>query len=152
MTLITNIRMKTSIIKRNFFSPKHISILFLCITLGLVYIPFAKFPFKFLIISLTVLLFVWIQDKNLKELNFKKLKPKNIFLILGLWALLELGMDFIFQPLVTFILNEPVDYSAFKTLKGNTDKYLEFLFGTWISAAIGEELLYRGFIFTQLKK
>ncbi|WP_164463118.1 CPBP family intramembrane glutamic endopeptidase [Chryseobacterium indoltheticum] len=65
------------------------------------------------------------------------------------YLILELSVDFIIQPLVNWLCNEPADYSAFEYIKGDTRKYLKWLYSMWISAAIGEELLFRAF--AQLK-
>jgi uncharacterized protein len=111
-----------------------------------------KFPFKFLVIIAVVLLFTWLQDKSLRGLNFKRLTAKSALVILGCWAVLELAMDFAVQPAVNHIFNEPADYSAFDFLKGDTGQYLSFLWKMWMSAAVGEELLFRGFAFLQLRK
>mgnify|MGYP006165842575 CR=1 FL=1 len=37
-------------------------------------------------------------------------------------------------------------------IEGNTNLYLKWLFNMWLSAAIGEELLFRGFVFSQLQR
>lgn len=72
--------------------------------------------------------------------------------ILISYVLLELSMDFIFQPLVNRIFNEPADYSSFKIIEGKPAQYTKWLFNMWISAAIGEELFFRSFAFLQLRK
>ena len=61
-------------------------------------------------------------------------------------------MDFLFQPLISLIFNEPADYSYFSIIKGNKLLYFKWLFNMWLSAAIGEELLFRAFTFSQLKR
>ncbi|MDR6405230.1 MULTISPECIES: CPBP family intramembrane glutamic endopeptidase [Chryseobacterium] len=131
---------------------KWIALLLLAITFALIYNPFTKFPYTFCIIIAVILLFTYLQDKNLKSLNFKKIGFSEIKIIIICYLTLELSMDFIFQPLVSRIFNEPADYSSFKILEGNPKMYLKWLFNMWISAAIGEELLFRGFAFSQLKR
>ncbi|MFC4164639.1 CPBP family intramembrane glutamic endopeptidase [Epilithonimonas zeae] len=37
-------------------------------------------------------------------------------------------------------------------IEGNSAKYFKWLFNMWISAAIGEELLFRSFAFLQFRK
>ncbi|ALR31710.1 hypothetical protein ATE47_14855 [Chryseobacterium sp. IHB B 17019] len=131
---------------------KWIAMLLLAIAFALIYNPFTKFPYTFCIIIAVILLFTYLQDKNLKSLNFKKIGFSEIKIIIICYLTLELSMDFIFQPLVSRIFNEPADYSSFKILEGNPKMYLKWLFNMWISAAIGEELLFRGFAFSQLKR
>ncbi|MFT3979334.1 MAG: CPBP family intramembrane metalloprotease [Ferruginibacter sp.] len=108
-----------------------------------------KFPYKFCIIIGFVLLATWLQDGNLKRLNFKKIGWADIRIILICYLALELLMDFVVQPLISFLLKEPADYSAFDSIRGNSVMYFSFLWKMWISAAVGEELFFRGFVFAQ---
>ncbi|RNA60646.1 CPBP family intramembrane metalloprotease [Chryseobacterium nematophagum] len=131
---------------------KWIALLLLVIVFSLIYNPYTKFPYTFCIIIIVILFFTYLQDGNLTNLNFRKIKLLEIKRIIICYFILELSMDFIFQPLVSKIFNEPADYSSFKIIEGNPQKYFKWLFNMWISAAIGEELLFRGFAFLQLKK
>lgn len=117
----------------------------------LVYNPLTKFPYTFLVIIVYILVSTYIQNGSLQKLNFKKIGLHEVKIILIVYAALELSMDFIFQPMVNKAFNEPADYSAFYRLKGNTALYLKWLIYMWISAALGEELLFRSFVFSQLK-
>ncbi|RMZ61157.1 CPBP family intramembrane metalloprotease [Chryseobacterium nematophagum] len=131
---------------------KWIALLLLVIVFSLIYNPYTKFPYTFCIIIIVILFFTYLQDGNLKNLNFRKIRLLEIQRIIICYFILELSMDFIFQPLVSKIFNEPADYSSFKVIEGNPQKYFKWLFNMWISAAIGEELLFRGFAFLQLRK
>lgn len=131
---------------------KLLSLVLLLIPLALIYVPFAKFPWHLAGIALVVLLLTWLQDRNLEALNLKRITVKTILTAIVLWIILELSMDFIVQPLITRILNEPADYTVFAGLEGKTKTYWKMLGYMWISAAIGEELLFRGYVFAQLKK
>lgn len=128
------------------------ALLLLAISFSLIYNPLTKFPYTFCVIIAVILLLTFFQDGNLKNLNFKKIGGKEIKIILLCYLILELSMDFIFQPLVSKIFNEPADYSSFQIIEGNPKMYFKWLFNMWISAAIGEELLFRGFAFSQLKR
>nr|WP_294777371.1 type II CAAX endopeptidase family protein [uncultured Flavobacterium sp.] len=131
---------------------KWFSLVFLAIAYSLIYNPLTKFPYTFGLIILFILLISYLQDGSLKHLNFKKLRTKEIKTIIICYLSLELVMDFVFQPLVSLIFNEPADYSAFSMIEGNNALYLKWLFNMWLSAAIGEELLFRGFVFAQLQR
>ncbi|WP_027387184.1 CPBP family intramembrane glutamic endopeptidase [Chryseobacterium gregarium] len=131
---------------------KWAALLLLAIIFSLIYNPFTHFPYTFCVIIAGILLFTYLQDGNLKNLNFKKIGFSELKIILVCYLVLELSMDFVFQPLVSKIFNEPADYSSFKVIEGNPRKYFKWLFNMWISAAIGEELLFRGFAFSQLKR
>jgi membrane protease YdiL (CAAX protease family) len=134
------------------YNNKWLGLLFLAIAFGLIYNPFTKFPFTFCVIILFILATTYLQDGNLKGLNFIKIGFREIKIILLSYICLELLMDFIFQPAVSWIFNEPADYSSFQVIEGNTPLYFKWLLNMWISAAIGEELLFRGYAFLQLKK
>lgn len=131
---------------------KWVSFLFLVIAFALIYNPYTKFPFTFLVIIFFILLVSYLQDGNFKSLNFKKIGLKEVKIILISYLIIELVMDFLFQPLISLIFNEPADYSYFSIIKGNKLLYFKWLFNMWLSAAIGEELLFRAFTFSQLKR
>lgn len=131
---------------------KWISILFLVISMTLIKNPLTKFPFTFIVIILFILVATFFQDGNLKNLNFKNIGLREFKIIILAYIILELLMDFVIQPAVSFTFNEPADYSSFKIIEGNTALYFKWLFNMWISAAVGEELLFRGYVFSQLKK
>lgn len=121
-------------------------------TFALIYNPLTKFPYTFIVIIAVLLLVTFMQDGNLKNLNFKTLDGKAILTILVCYICLELTADFIFQPMATWIFKEPADYSMFNFIKGNQPAYFKYLLYMWISAAIGEELFFRAFAFSQLGK
>jgi membrane protease YdiL (CAAX protease family) len=131
---------------------KVLAFILLLIPLGLIYVPFAKFPWHLSIIGVLVLLLTWLQDRSLKALNFKTVTGKTILTAIVLWIILELSMDFVVQPIVTKLVDEPADYSVFAGLEGKTKTYWKMLAYMWLSAAIAEELLFRGFVFAQLKR
>ena len=128
---------------------KALALLLLVAGFLLVYLPGVKFPYKFCIIIAFILAATWLQDGNLKQLNFKKIGGAEIKTILVCYLVLELVMDFVVQPLISYLLKEPADYSAFDSIRGDSARYFSFLWKMWISAAVGEELLFRGFIFAQ---
>jgi len=137
---------------KSILSHRLTALLFLLAAFLLVYNPFTKFPYSFCIIIVFILLATWLQDRSLKNLHFEKTGFREIKIILLCYLLLELSMDFIFQPLINKLFGEPADYSGFAIIKGNSALYFKYLLQMWISAAIGEELLFRAFTFAQLKK
>ena len=138
--------------KTSFFENKAIPLLLLLISYLLIYNPWTKFPYTFCVIILFIFFTTFLQDKNLESLNFKRIGIKEIKIIILCYLFFELSVDFIFQPLINVICNEPADYSTFAHIRGNGQLYFEWLFKMWISAAIGEELLFRAFVFSQLKR
>ncbi|WP_029284576.1 CPBP family intramembrane glutamic endopeptidase [Pedobacter sp. R20-19] len=130
---------------------KWISLILLAVAFSLIYNPLTKFPFTFCVIIVFILITAYLQNGSLKELNFKKLNFHDVKIILISYLTLELGVDFFVQPLINWLCNEPADYSTFEHIKGDAFQYFKWLFSMWISAAIGEELLFRAFAFAQLK-
>ena len=135
-----------------FLNNKWVALLLLALAFSLIYNPFTMFPLTFCVIVLAILLFTYLQDGDFKNLNFKKIGFSQMKIILACYLILEISMDFVFQPLVSKIFNEPADYSSFKIIENNPQQYIKWLFNMWISAAIGEELLFRGFAFSQFRK
>ena len=134
------------------FNTKIGAILSFAAAYALIYNPFTKFPYTFCVIIFFLFLISFLQDGSLKKLNFKKLGLTQIGIILLCYIALELIMDFVFQPLASKIFKEPADYSSFEFIKGDSKSYFKYLIYMWISAAFGEELLFRAFAFSQLRK
>lgn len=130
---------------------KWVSLFLLSIAFLLIYNPLTRFPYTFCVIIVFILLATYLQNRDLKSLNFKHLRFREVKIMLISYVILELGVDFIVQPLVNWLCHEPPDYSSFEHIKGDTPQYFKWLYRMWISAAIGEELLFRAFAFAQLK-
>ncbi len=128
------------------------ALLLIVISYALIFNKWVSFPFPFVIIILFVLGATFLQDGNLKSLNFKKLEAKDIKIILLSYLVLELSVDFIFDPIINWLSNDSADYSMFKPLENNTPLYTKWMVMMWISAAFGEELLFRSFMFSQLQR
>ena len=135
-----------------FLNTKLAAFLLFAFTFGFIFNPWTKFPYTFIIIILIIFLFTYLQDGNLKALNFKKINFKTMGIIVVAYAVLELSMDFFFQPFMNKIFSEPADYSSFEMLKGNSAMYFKYLIFMWISAAVSEELLFRAFAFSQFRR
>ncbi|MBS1752085.1 MAG: CPBP family intramembrane metalloprotease [Bacteroidetes bacterium] len=127
------------------------SLLLLVSAFLLVYNPYTKFPYTFTVIIGYILLTVYLQNGNFTSLNFKIICWQQIKTILIVYVIIELLADVFIQPLVNKICNEPPDYSAFQFIQGNPRLYVKWLLQMWISAALGEELLFRAYAFAQLK-
>jgi len=131
---------------------KWVSLVFLTISFLLIYNPWIKFPYTFCVIIIYVFFITYLQDGNFKALNFRSIGLKQIKIIAICYLLLEFSLDYIFDPIINWLCNEEADYSMFAPIRGNTGLYVEWLFKMWISAAFGEELLFRAFAFSQLKR
>lgn len=59
---------------------------------------------------------------------------------------------FIFLPLIDTIIGQTPDYSDFKILEGNLSFLLIQLVLVWTIIAFGEEIIFRGFLMSRIKK
>jgi len=113
-----------------------------------------RFPWTFIVIILFILAWAWITGIKPKQLGFVKIRRplKWAGTVLLIAALLELFMDWLIQPGINRIFNEVPDYSYFNSLEGDLPRYLRLLAFMLISAAVGEELLFRSFMFYHLEQ
>lgn len=112
------------------------------------YAKLLKFPYHIPLLALICMgLFAWL-EKGISGMGFRKPGPAHVFIVRVLtgFFIIELVFDLIIQPAIGYIFNEPADYSVYGFLEDNHRKYVLYLFYTWISAAIAEEIIYRGFL------
>jgi membrane protease YdiL (CAAX protease family) len=113
----------------------------------------------FTIIILAILAFIaaFIDSKEtlFSSLGFKKknvnLKNLVIYAPLTGFAILLLYL-YILTPIITKFTGVPIDISSFDTIRGNTEALIGILFFIWISAAFGEEIVFRGYFMTRFEK
>ena len=77
--------------------------------------------------------------------------PRTIVASLALLVASELAGLLIIGPLARAAHWPPLDVSRFAGLGGNWHALLGWLLGAWTSAAIGEELIFRGFLISRLQ-
>lgn len=120
---------------------------------GLIFNPWTSFPYTFIAISISILLLTYWKDKTLSTIGLvpKTGLLKTIVSSIVVFLVIEIGMDFIVQPFVNVLYDEAPQYDAFSSIAHDYAKYLKYLLFIWISAAFGEELLFRGFLFRQFK-
>lgn len=92
--------------------------------------------------------FMQVRRESLSGLGFKK--PDALFQLVSgvlglafLWSLVDYG---IILPVLNHLTGTKQNLSTFEELKGNTGLLLFLLAAGWILAAVGEELVYRGFL------
>lgn len=90
-----------------------------------------------------------------KSLGFKRSKftVKNLLIlapIVGLISFLFFGG--LIMPFVEYLTGKPLDYSAFEKFEGNLPAILGLLVYVWLSAAFGEEIVFRGYLMRQFTK
>lgn len=104
-----------------------------------------------------ILLASFIEHKrytfNFLGLKFKKFKYNRYFVLApAISIILFLMYFYILLPVTIHLTNQPINFSIFNYLKGNLKEAVFALFFVWISAAICEEIVWRGFFMKQFIK
>jgi uncharacterized protein len=76
---------------------------------------------------------------------------RMLLAIVALYAAVVASALIIIEPLAQALGWEALDVSAYASLRGNPIELAKILLIAWTSAAIGEELLFRGFLLTRLQ-
>lgn len=113
--------------------------------------------FQVVFAALIILLACWIEygKDAFKSLGFQRSNLKALRLLVV--APLIAGMMFILYwfvliPGVTYLTGQPMDFSLFEPYKGDLTAVMSLLPLIWISAAFGEEILFRGYLMRQFTK
>jgi uncharacterized protein len=111
-------------------------------------IPFSETPFLFLLgwVALRLRRLRW------RDVGFKRNRGWGSTLALGIGAglLMEAFELFVSQPLLIRITGKQPDLSDFKSLEGNLKLSLLGLALIWTMAALGEEMVWRGYLMSRL--
>ena len=139
-------------VKEKLIQPKILALIQIVLVYGFIFNPWTSFPYTFIIIIFAIFLITYWNDKTLFSIG---LSPKiNFTKTVGFALLLFIisvpVLDFIIQPLVNKLTGEIVDYSSFNSISNNFPKFTKYLIYILISAGLGEEILFRGFLFRQL--
>lgn len=109
------------------------------------------FPWRLPVLSLVALAIVFAQNAPLSEIGLRKHSfGATILWGIGLAAIAAIGIGEILQPLFENFTGIKTDYSAYGALEGNLIAALTLIGYAMLSAAIGEEILMRGFMIYQL--
>jgi len=138
--------------KKETYQLKLFAFVQLILIYGFIFNPWTSFPYTFIIIVIAIFLFTYWNDKTLSGIGFKSNTRfvKTIGIGILLFVTLEPILDFIVQPLVNKLTGEIPDYSSFQSIANNFPKYSKYAIYILISAGLGEEILFRGFLFRQL--
>lgn len=113
--------------------------------------------FHIVIVALLMLIASAIEYKKdlFKSLGFQRkgLNVKNLLVTAPIFGtVLFLIYYYVMVPSVTYLTGQPMDYSAFESYTGNLPATLGLLVFIWISAAFGEEIVFRGYLMRQFTK
>lgn len=119
--------------------------------------PVTRTIFENIIISLVIILanFIEFKGKAFSSLGFyrKRFNAKNLLLIAPLTAFgLFVFYVFALVPTVEMLTGDPINYTNTEQLRGNLPTTLTWLLVIWVTAAFGEEIIFRGFFVRQFVK
>lgn len=137
-----------------YLSPPHWSLtgLFIASSMLLSWISWIPFPYKMPLLVWIILLYIYSVYGSLKGIGFKKMPLlSTLFWGFGLSVAVLLISNF-FKPILEYFFSEKADYSSYGQLKGNLELVIELWAKAMISAAVCEEIFYRGYLFFILEK
>lgn len=101
-----------------------------------------------LVILVMVVISLFIRREKLSALGFKKPKswPSLIGIALTAALLLQLFDAGVLMPILNRLTGTTIQFSGSATLMGNPQELLIYLAASWTLAALGEEIVYRGYL------
>ncbi len=119
--------------------------------------PVTRTIFENIIISLVIIVanFIEYKGKAFSSLGFyrERFNAKNLLLIAPLTAFgLFVFYVFALVPAVEILTGDPINYTNTEQLRGNLPTTLTWLLVIWVTAAFGEEIIFRGFFMRQFVK
>ena len=95
-----------------------------------------------------IIISLLIHHENISSLGFRKNKNglrMIVFIVVSvvIWQLIQIGL---IMPVLNHLTGTTQDLSAFINLKGNPGQLMFYLVLSWTLAALGEELVYRGYL------
>lgn len=124
----------------------------ICAVMALAYFPWLPFPWRMPVVGMAGLLVVWLETRDRKAcgLSLHPLAP-TLGWAVALLLLVAAIVTPVFQPLIDYLTNSKTDYSAYGALRNNAPAAMQLIGYAWISAAIGEEVVFRAFLMHQLE-
>jgi len=113
--------------------------------------------FQMIIAALILLIASAIEYKKdcFKSVGFqrKRINIKSLLIIAPLFGTtFFLFYYYLMLPCVTHLTGQPIDFSVFEPYTGNLPATLSLFIYIWISAAFGEEIVFRGYLMRQFTK
>ncbi|WP_271766167.1 CPBP family intramembrane glutamic endopeptidase [Aquimarina algiphila] len=127
------------------------------IAIVLCYILYLSGYFQIIIAALILLIASAIEYKKelFSSLGFQRkgINIKNLLIVAPLLGIaIFLFYGYVMMPSVTYLTGQPIDFSEFEIYKGNLPATLSLLTLIWVSAAFGEEIVFRGYLMRQFTK
>jgi hypothetical protein len=134
------------------------SLWFAVVELALFIAVFEAGSYNYLPISHTPWLFVlcwillWLRGKSWKDVGFRLTASLPLTVLIGVSAGVALAVHelIVLEPLVRQWTGSSPDLSTFRELTGNLQTTLLLIALSWVLAAFGEEMVWRGFAMTRV--
>lgn len=111
------------------------------------------FPWKVPLIAAIIIGYIYFFYRDLVPIGIKKVNLKSTLLWgTGIALIVVIAISNLLSPLLEFLLDEEVDLTSFEIVKGNFSLLADLWWKAMISAAIAEEIFYRGFCFYVLER
>jgi uncharacterized protein len=121
------------------------------ILLALLYLPL-QIPFRVLLLAGAALIWSFLEAGDLRPLGLGRHAVKaTLIWAVALFALITTAGHLV-QEFLYYVLDQKPDLSGYGALVGNAPAALRLLSFALTSAAIGEEILFRGFLLHQLSE
>ncbi len=123
----------------------------IAVILALAHYRWLQFPWRMPVVGVLGIALVWLETRSLGACGLQR-RPFRAWL--G-WTLLLLALviglvnPFV-QPLIDALTGTKADYSGYGALRGNFNAAAQLAGGAWLSAALGEELVFRAFLMHHL--
>ena len=109
--------------------------------------------------TIFIIPFIWLSLKirgekfcsigfSLKEINIKK----SIIIGVFLGVIIEIFATYFTTPIISSYFNTEPDLSGLQEIKGNIPMLLIYIALSWVLAAVGEEICFRGFLMNRISK
>lgn len=107
-------------------------------------------PLRVVVLACAAVIWTLVEARSLSPLGLGRhpLIPTLVWGV-GLAVVLTIVGE-VADPLIELLTNAKPDYSGYGALAGNASAVLQMLVFAWISAAICEEILFRGFLLHQI--
>lgn len=105
-------------------------------------------------VFLSIPVILWLRGHRLRDIGLKR--PLSWPRLLGTGLLIGLAAQLasllLVNPLIEQFTRAPIDLSAFDSIRGNLKALLTLLAIVWAAAVFIEEIVFRGFLMTELKR
>lgn len=134
-------------------SPLWFDFIILILCIGISYLKPVPFPWKVPLIAAILMSYIFYYHRSFEPLGMATMNwKKTVFWGGALAFIVVVGISNLLIPLIENLLQEEVDTSAYGALEGNLNIVVSLWWKAMISAAIAEEIFYRGFCFYFLER